>query len=196
MNTPALTTHTSGMEARPAGAAPQTIERPDFRTVYDAWFHEVCRWLRALGGPGSDLEDLAQEVFLVVLRKLSTFDGGNLPGWLYRITARTMSDHRRRAWWKNLLRRRDTVLEELASPAADPAAAVEQREAERQLFVHLRPMSEKRRTVLVLHDIEGYSSEEIGALHGVPAATVRTRLHHARKELAARLSAARRKERR
>jgi len=74
------------------------VEQPlDFAAVYARWFHDVSHWARALGGPEADCEDLAQEVFLIVRRKLSDFDGRNLAGWLYRITARTVRDHRRRA---------------------------------------------------------------------------------------------------
>src|SRR4051812_35137356 len=73
-----------------------------FEKVYEMWFARVCRWLRALGGPQSDVEDLAQEVFVVVRRKLPEFDGENLPAWLYRISARTASDARRRSWFKHL----------------------------------------------------------------------------------------------
>ena len=43
-------------------------------------------------------------------------------------------------------------------------------------------MSEKRRTALILSEIEGYSGEEIARLQGIPVATVRTRLFHARRE--------------
>ena len=74
--------------------------------------------------PGSDTEDLAQEIFLVVRRKLDRFDGGNLAGWLYRITQLTVRDHRRRAWFKNLiLRRRDVDLApmELTHPGSGRA---------------------------------------------------------------------------
>ena len=59
--------------------------------------------------PSSDTEDLAQEIFLVVRRKLDRFDGGNLAGWLYRIAQLTVRDHRRRAWFKNLVLRRRHV---------------------------------------------------------------------------------------
>jgi hypothetical protein len=52
----------------------------DFASVYHEWFQHVLRWSRAMGGPEADLEDLAQEVFVVVRRKLEAFDGRNLAG--------------------------------------------------------------------------------------------------------------------
>src|SRR5438045_9424077 len=77
----------------------------DFQSVYTAWFHPTLRWLRAFGVAESELEDVAQEVFLVVQAKLARFDGRNLAGWLFAIAARRASDHRRGAWHRRLFRR-------------------------------------------------------------------------------------------
>ena len=52
----------------------------------------------------------------------------------------------------------------------------------------LEGMTEKKRSVLVLFELEGYSGEEIAQLQGVPVDTVWTRLHHARRELRERLA--------
>jgi RNA polymerase sigma-70 factor (ECF subfamily) len=167
-----------------------TAEQPlDFATVYDRNWKNVARWVRALGGPDADLDDLTQDVFLVVRRKLDAFDGRNLSGWLYRIAARTVSDHRRRAWFRKLfLRPREVILDEIAEEGPSPERTLERAEARRALHKLLRRMSDKRRTALVLYEIEGYSSDEIAALEGIPVATVRTRLHHARKEFLVLLS--------
>lgn len=162
----------------------------DFTDVYERWFDDVVRWVRALGAPTSDIEDLAQEVFIVVRRKLPEFDGRNLGGWLYGIALRTVSDHRRRAWWKNLFsRRREAPIAEMASPGLDPVRRLEQKEASERVHRLLARMSDKRRRAFVLFELEGYSGEEIAALEQVPVATVWTRLHHARKEFLARLEA-------
>ena len=80
-----------------------------FKQVYEDWFDDVVKWLYALGAPGADTEDLAQEIFLVVRRRLEEFDGGNLAGWLYRIAQLTVRDYRRRAWFKHLVRGRSEV---------------------------------------------------------------------------------------
>ena len=161
-------------------------EPPTFEEVYAQWFHEVSRWARAFGGLDADLDDLTQEVFLVVRRKLSHFDGKNLSGWLYRIAQRTVRDYRRRAWFRGLLRAKSQKdpERESASTARDPAELFERREAERFLSQILDQMNEARRTAFILFEIEGYSGDEIAALEGVPVNTVWTRLHHARKEFA------------
>ena len=156
-----------------------------FENIYARWFHDVSRWIRAFGGLDADLDDLAQEVFLIVRRQLPKFDGDNLAGWLYRITQRTVRDYRRRAWYRRLLTKRhvdERPERESVAPEADPSELLERREAERLLHQILGKMSESRRTAFILFEIEGYTGEEIANLEEVPINTVWTRLHHARKE--------------
>jgi RNA polymerase sigma-70 factor (ECF subfamily) len=167
----------------------------DFRALYETWFDEVCRWLRALGGPQSDVEDLAQEVFIVARRKLSDFDGRSPAGWLYRISANTVSDARRRAWFKHLfLRRASAPLDNLPLEGEGPDGTLARREAERVVYAILDQMSEKRRRAIILSELEGYDSADIAQLEGIPVATVRTRLHHARREFTERAEKLRRRE--
>lgn len=162
----------------------------DFDAVYERWFPDVCRWLHALGIPRSDLEDLAQEVFIIVNRKLGRFDGAHLSSWLFRIASRVASDHRRRAWFKNLFGRRkeDAVLEDLETQTPDPAQALERRDRQRMVMRILDGMSERHRVTFALFEIEGYSGDEIAELQRIPLKTVWTRLHYARKDFLARLA--------
>src|SRR5262249_4809811 len=144
----------------------------DFRTLYDQWFDPVGRWLRAFGIPDSEIDDVAQEVFLVVQRKLAGFDGANLPGWLYQISARPASDHRRRAWFRRLSLWRGRIAAGcVPAPSPGPAELLEEKEARQCLHGLLLKMSEKRRTAFVLYELEGYSGEEIAELLGIPVAT-------------------------
>jgi RNA polymerase sigma-70 factor (ECF subfamily) len=169
-----------------------------FERVYGAWFHDVTRWIRAFGAPSSELEDLAQEIFLVVRRKLPEFKEGNLAGWLYRITQYTVRDHRRRAWFKHLFLRRQIDFDELPQTKDGPAREYERKEDRRVIGQLLQRMSEKRRTTFVLFEIEGYSGEEIAAIQDIPLSTVWTRLYHARKDflrLVAELTAREERER-
>jgi RNA polymerase sigma-70 factor, ECF subfamily len=173
-------TSSNRLSVLPGGGRGGSLE---FRDVYESWFHDVTKWIYALGVPKSDAEDLAQEIFLVVRRKLAQFDGGNLPGWLYRITQLTVRDHRRRAWFRNLVFRRQQVdLSRLPHAGEGPARSYEQAENRRQLQALLSRMSDKRRATFVLFEIEGYSGEEIADIQDIPLGTVWTRLHHARKE--------------
>jgi RNA polymerase sigma-70 factor (ECF subfamily) len=180
-----------GAESDARGAAPLKVvaeapampAAPDFDAVYQANFVEVARWVRALGASAGDVEDLTQEVFIIVRRKLHAFDGCNLRGFLYRIAQRTVRDHRRSAWFRNLLRRRASgEVRGLQSESPTAFQVLEQREKRRLVEGLLARMSDKRRSTFVLFEIEGYSGEEIAEIQGLPLATVWTRLHHARKD--------------
>jgi len=167
----------------PSGSRTGGDRDSKFRDIYENWFDDVVKWLYALGAPAADTEDLAQEIFLVVRRQLFRFRGGNLAGWLYEISRRTVRDHRRRAWFRNLvLRRQDIDFTQMPHTAAGPARSYEHAESRRLFQALVSRMSEKLRTAFVLFEIEGYSGEEIARIQDVPLGTVWTRLHHARKE--------------
>jgi len=157
--------------------------RAEFRAIYDAWFDDVSRWIRALGGLDADRDDIVQEVFLVVRRRLKAFDGNNIAGWLYRITTRQVRDFRRRSWVKHIFtRRRAQEPDVLPHGGTSPAAALERKEEQRVLQTLLLKMAEARRTAFVLFEIEGLSGDEIARIQEIPVNTVWTRLHHARRE--------------
>ena len=161
-------------------------EAPAFSTIYRNWFREVTRWARALGAPPSDLDDVAQEVFLVVERRLKTFDGANLRGWLYEITRRTVSGERRRAWFRNVFGRSPGVaLDDLRDLRSDPGQVLEEKQAHQILLALAAKIGRSRRDTFLLFELEGYSGDEIAALQGIPVGTVWTRLHLGRKEFMA-----------
>jgi RNA polymerase sigma-70 factor (ECF subfamily) len=162
---------------------PDRADPPDFARLYAEWLVPVSRWVRALGGPESELDDLTQEVFLVARSKLEKFDGENVAGWLYRIAANTVRGHRKLAWFRHLFHRpRDVALEEHLGTARSPEEILQQKQARRTLERLVARMSRKRRVAFMLFEVEGYSGEEIAALEGIPVATVWTRLHHARRD--------------
>jgi RNA polymerase sigma-70 factor, ECF subfamily len=162
----------------------------DFTTVYNQHFDEVLRWIRALGGPEADLEDLAQEVFVVVRRQLRSFDGGNLLGWLHKIARLTVRDHSRRAWFRRIFRGpKDVEFDKIEAVSGDPETLLVSCEDRRLFYRLVGQMSELRRETFVLFEVEGMSCEEIARLQNVPVGTVWTRLHHARKEFVAKVRA-------
>ena len=164
-----------------AGEVSEERVRRSFDAVYRTRFVDVARWVRALGANDADVEDLTQEVFIIVRRKLAAFDGRNLPGFLYRIAQRTVRDHRRSAWFRNLLGKRGP-LPELTSSTPTGLQTIQQAERRKVLASILARMSEKRRTTFVLFEVDGYSGEEIAQIQSLPLKTVWTRLHHARKD--------------
>ena len=120
----------------------------------------------------ADAEDVYQDVFLRFFEQdTADWDGEHTRAWLLRATVNRCTDlHRFR------LRRPVLALEDIAGPApADDGAA--------ELWDAVARLPEKLQTAVHLHYAEGYSTEEIAALLGVPPATVRTRLRRARLKL-------------
>ncbi|HEX2869958.1 MAG TPA: RNA polymerase sigma factor [Polyangiaceae bacterium] len=175
----------AALETPPAqgaeGGAASFLSPREFEALYSAYFHHVTRWARAFGCPQADIDDVAQETFLVARRRLDQFQGGNAAGWLYRIAQHVSRSHRRRAWLRRMLDRSpEATPSEARHP--NPVEALEQREARRLMQTLLLQMTERRRTTFFLFEIEGYSGEEIAQLEGVAVTTVYTRLHHARRD--------------
>ena len=160
----------------------------DFRVVYERWFDDVSRWIRAMGGPEAEREDLVQDVFLVVHRRLPDFDGQNVAGWLYRIARHRVRDFRRLLWVKHLWFGGVPLPENLSKGGASPAESVETNEKRATLERLLGKLNETERAALILFEIDGYSGDEIAEIQGVPVNTVWARIHKARKKLKASLA--------
>jgi RNA polymerase sigma-70 factor (ECF subfamily) len=156
-----------------------------FEEIYDAYYGVVARWIRALGGPTADRDDLIQEVFLVVYRRLPSFDGRNLPGWLYRITSHQVRDYQRLVWIRHIFARGVEVSPEMPSVRPTPLMTLEMRERQQRLEWLLSRLSDRLRAAFVLFEIEGYTAEEIGDIQSVSVHTVRARIHRARKRMSA-----------
>jgi RNA polymerase sigma-70 factor (ECF subfamily) len=161
---------------------------PDFDELYERWFDEVARWIRALGGPEADRDDLVQDVFVVVHRRLSDFDGNNVPGWLYQIARRKVRDFRRLLWVKHLFAGSVPLSDRISKSGPNPADSLEAKEQGQLLEQLLTSLNEEQRAAFVLFEIEGYSGDEIAKVQGVPINTVWARIHKARKKLQAGIS--------
>jgi RNA polymerase sigma-70 factor (ECF subfamily) len=159
--------------------------RVRFDEVYRTFSGEVGGWIRALGAPDAEREDLRQDVFLIVHRRLSEFDGQNLSGWLFQITRRRVRDFRRLRWFRvffgNL-----PIEDSIVSPLAGPEVLMHNKQHLEILDRLLSILPEHQRVAFVLFEIEGHSGEEIARLQHVPVNTVWARIHKARSKLAAR----------
>ena len=155
--------------------------KPSFDSIYRAHFGEVARWVRALGTNDGDIEDVTQEVFIILRRKYSSFDGRDIRAYLYRIAQRTVRDHRRSAWFRNFLEHRFPLPE---YPCNTPTGldSLDEQDRRKVLESILARMSDKRRATFILFEVEGYSGDEIAEIQSLPVKTVWTRLHHARKD--------------
>jgi RNA polymerase sigma-70 factor (ECF subfamily) len=152
----------------------------DLGALYAAHAPAVARWAARLGGTDVDVDDVVHDVFVVVERRMKTFRGASsLTTWLYGITANVVRHARR----KNRLRRwldDGDALDRLVSSEKTPIELIEQQESIAHVRSVLDRLSEKYRTVLVLHEIEGLSGVEIAERTGVKPSTVWVRLHRAR----------------
>ena len=162
-------------------AAPSALS---FEGLYDQWFADVSRWVRALGGREADRDDLVQDIFLVVHRRLPDFDGQNVAGWLYQIARRKVRDYRRLLWVKQLFGTSSVPLSDAAlSTDMSPLRELETKQKRELLEDLLGKLNADQRAAFTLFEIEGNSGEEIAVIQGVPINTVWARIHKARKKL-------------
>ena len=131
-----------------------------------------------------DAEDVAQEAVAKAYRSFAKLqDRGRFRPWLVRIAWRMAVNHRR-----NDARR---ACRELAARDLPPAADVERlvlsQEFEQHLWRAVDALPERLRAVVLLSAIEGHGVREVAELLGVPAGTVKSRLHQARKLLTEKL---------
>ena len=132
---------------------------------------------RAIVLSHEDAEDAVQDGFLHAYRALDRFRSDQPFGaWLNRIVANAALDLVRR----RKVRDADELPETVAMPFRDPGEADELRRRLQEALTHL---SDRQRSVIVLHDVEGFTHGEIGQMLGIPEGTARSDLHHARAAL-------------
>ncbi len=167
-------------------AAPVPLERPRFETVYEELFDFVWRSARRLGVAEAAVDDVVQEVFLVVHRRLPEFEGrSSLKTWVFAIALRVASDWRRSQRRKGGLASLDVIApdgEVHDDRAVCPAGALEQAQAVRLLHRLLDELDDDKRTVFVLAELEQTTAPEIAELLGIPLNTAYSRLRAARIE--------------
>lgn len=155
---------------------------PNFEEVFRTHAPFVWRSLRNMGASPTEAEDLSQDVFVVVHRKLASFEGrSKIETWLYSICARTLSDWRRRA------ARREQPTE---SPGVDlESPSLEEELIRRDRLARLRKalsgLDQDKRDVFVLFELEQLSMKEVATTVGCPLQTAYARLYAARRELIA-----------
>ncbi len=154
-----------------------------FAALYSEHFAFVWRNLRRLGVPEGRLRDAAQDVFLVVHRRLSEFEGrGTAQAWLYSILRRVAADHRRHRRRKEL--HDQEPAEELADASeSDPEDQAARGESLRLLLGLLAELDEDKRDILVLVDLEGMTVPEAAEAIGCNVNTAYARLRAARLEM-------------
>jgi len=159
--------------------------------IFRAYAPRVYTLARRLLGNEADAEDITQDVFVQVLRKLSTFRGeAAFPTWLYRVTVNSALAYRR----KRALRERPRVphdpladfradgshLAPVRRWAADPEKLAVAHETHQLIEAAIAQLPESYRDVFVLADVEEWSNPEIAEILGLSVSAVKSRLHRAR----------------
>ena len=164
-----------------AGEARLTVTQ-----VHERHGEFVWRTLHRMGVREPHVDDVYQEVFLVVHRRLHTFNGQSaITTWLFEICFRVAAGYRRKAHF----RREELIpdwseLETLRSQEPSPERRLVTARQAKQLERILDTMPLEYRVVFVMFEIEGLSSEEIAESVGAPLGTVYSRLYRARKRFA------------
>ena len=163
----------------------------DFDAIYRQYGRTVARWAARLGGPHISVEDIVQEIFLVVSRRLPGFRGeAKLSTWLFTITDQTIRNRRRRERWRRFVSRLTRHIEDTTDAMQPtPLEEIERHQAVDRFYRILDEMPHRHRSLLVLFEIEAQSAAEIGQLMDLKPATVRVRLHRARADFLKRLRA-------
>ena len=187
---PSLSTSSLGFHAvRPEADAARGVVAPSatFEEVYDEHADFVWRSVRRLGVDPSAADDVLQQVFLVVHRRLGDFEGtSSMRTWLFGILLRVVREHRRALHRKSPhLKGGATNEDDLAcipdnTALGNPEQALSRAEASRIINELLDTLDDDKRAVFVLAELEQMPANEIGQALGMDAPAVYSRLRAAR----------------
>jgi RNA polymerase sigma-70 factor (ECF subfamily) len=171
----------------PAGKEPANpaTSRSDFREIFEANVRFVWRSLMGLGVRESDVPDASQQVFVILAQKLGQLDPDcAIRTFVYGVCLRVAADFRKRAHV-----RREHLYGMLPErpAAAEQEGFVSQREALERLRTALDQIDPGQREVFVLYEIEELGMAEVARAVGCPLQTAYSRLHAARRRIAAAL---------
>jgi RNA polymerase sigma-70 factor (ECF subfamily) len=157
-----------------------------FSRLYDEYVDFLWRNARRLGVDEDSADDVVQQVFIVVHRRLSEFEGrASVKSWLFAVLLRVVQDHRR-----SLRRKSPHLAGEATDPdvlpasarGSDPYEALSRAEASRLINQLLESLDDERRVVFVMAEVEQMTPAEIAEALEVDAKVVYARLRAARSD--------------
>jgi RNA polymerase sigma-70 factor, ECF subfamily len=155
---------------------------PDFEAVYVEHFAFVWRMVRRMGVPDANAEDVAQEVFVIVHRRLESYEGrASLRAWLFGFVRGVVANYRRSAHRASA---RVDASAEVAEPTSDrhPHALAEKAEAVRTLHALLAELDDDKRDVFMLAELEQMPVVEIARALELNVNTAHSRLREGREQ--------------
>lgn len=158
-------------------------EMEAFERIYHRYYNRVYGLCMNMTRSVPNAEDLTQEVFIQVFRKIDTFRGeSSFTTWLHRLTVNQVLMHFRKPGVKTELPTEDDKIPtRIASGTENPRqmALIDRISLEEAI----RQLAPGYRTVFILHDVEGYQHEQIGRMLGCAIGTSKSQLHKARLKL-------------
>ncbi|MBI3249304.1 MAG: sigma-70 family RNA polymerase sigma factor [Deltaproteobacteria bacterium] len=158
---------------------------PDCEALCRAQYGRVLQLCRFLLSDRAEAEEIAQEVFLKLVRQWQTdVQVRSWEAWLTRVTVNACRDRQRSAWWK-WWRKRSREFQELELPSTQltPEQHALSREQQQHVWLRFRALSSRQREVFVLRRLEGLSSEEVATALGLSSGSVKRHLFLALRHL-------------
>jgi len=159
-------------------------QRLDFTAIYDGYADFVWRSVRRLGVDADAAEDVFQEIFVVVHRRLGDFEGrSSIRTWLFGITLRVVRNHKRSLGRKRHEGGEQAEIAIDRSPARrgdEPEARTERAEAVKLLHEVLDTLDDDKREIFVMAELEQMTGAAIAEATGLNQSTVYARLRAAR----------------
>lgn len=164
----------------------QTGDSTAFRWLYDRHLDRATHQVGRIMGPGADIEDVVQDVFVQVFRSIGNYRfESKFSTWLYRVTYNVTISHLRKqpktvelADWRPL---RDNV---------STWSRLEARDLVRVLYAALEHVQPEAREAFLMHEVEGMKLREIAELTGDSLNTISARVRRTREKLQAVLESA------
>ena len=167
-------------------------DREAFSQVYACYERQVFRYAYHLLGHREDADDVKQETFVRAYQAIGKFRSeSSLQTWLFKICGNLCRD-RLKSWEKRKVQydaglRSEEWRDE--GYGSDPHALVERAETTATVLCALRGMPVAQREIIVLHDLEELSYQEIGEILGCSAVSAKLRVFRARRSLRERVQA-------
>jgi RNA polymerase sigma-70 factor, ECF subfamily len=166
----------------PAIGAPPSVQRAaPLEDLFRDHFDTLWRMAARLGVPHESVDDVVQEAFITAERRARDIAMGSERAFLISTTVRLSANHRRRQRTRVEIAA-GLAREQLPDGPADAEQLMVQKQLRSLLDVALDELPPEQRSVLVLHELEGFSTTEIAELLGDPHGTVASRLGRARRK--------------
>lgn len=156
----------------------------------------VYRWALAFAADADEADDVAQEAFVIALRRLRQYRGdGTFVVWLYRVTRRAAGHLRRTRVRRARLAAGPRAVPERVVYETDPGGRVDRERLAALVRRYWEELPERQRVVMDLIDLQGYSPGSVADMLEMNPATLRANLFKARQALRRRLIAQLRRDR-